>query len=326
MVVTVQALRRSRGLSLIDLARLSGVPARTIGAIELGTLRLDGGTRRQLAYVFAVAPAALHHSPPPPLLATIRPAFDPRQAALPFATALATTALAAALLPRPFSNAPLTEAPLVAAAPPAPAVVQLREPALALAENLIKVEAVNAILVRQVMAAPSLAAQTRSPAVNPAPVALIDAKHADAARPRGCPLVVDSGAVVVTQGYAEGTHAPAAIWGALDFGVDGDGDGVAEPDATRGAPVIATHSGIARVFPGSWPGGNFIRLEDRDNGWNTAYGHLDLLLVADGQEVRRGAQIGTVGSTGQSTGPHLHYEVWRNGVNVDPSPYVACTQ
>jgi murein DD-endopeptidase MepM/ murein hydrolase activator NlpD len=172
---------------------------------------------------------------------------------------------------------------------------------------------------------PPLPIRSSEPVIEPASVApaiTIGAKHGDRAAPRGYPLIAPVGRIVVTQGYGEGTHAPATIWGALDFAIDSDGDGYAEPGATRSAPVIATHDGIARVYPGSWPGGNFVRIENRETGWVTAYGHLDSIMVSEGQVVHRGAQIGTVGSTGYATGPHLHYEIWRQGINIDPTPFV----
>jgi murein DD-endopeptidase MepM/ murein hydrolase activator NlpD len=57
-------------------------------------------------------------------------------------------------------------------------------------------------------------------------------------------------------------------------------------------------------------------------GYRTRYGHLSEVLVKPGQKVRRGDPIGRVGSTGRSTGPHLHYEVYREGVRVNPWTYI----
>ena len=56
-------------------------------------------------------------------------------------------------------------------------------------------------------------------------------------------------------------------------------------------------------------------------GYSTLYAHLDELKVAAGEKVEKGHKIGTVGSTGYSTGPHLHYEVLKDGENLDPSKY-----
>ena len=61
-----------------------------------------------------------------------------------------------------------------------------------------------------------------------------------------------------------------------------------------------------------------------DHGWGlyTLYAHQEEALVAVGEAVAGGQLIGTVGSTGRSTGPHLHWEVWINGVNVDPMQWI----
>ncbi len=146
-------------------------------------------------------------------------------------------------------------------------------------------------------------------------------------RPAGdaaCPVAPASGTVVMTQGYGVGSHAPAETWGGIDLAIDGDGDGVAEPDASWGAPVIALHAGRARVVPNSWPGGNWVEIAHPDGVTVTKYGHLAEILVASGADVQAGQQIGTVGSTGQSSGPHLHLEYWLRGVNTKPEQIVRC--
>jgi murein DD-endopeptidase MepM/ murein hydrolase activator NlpD len=61
---------------------------------------------------------------------------------------------------------------------------------------------------------------------------------------------------------------------------------------------------------------------DHGYGFATRYGHLDQYKVKVGQRVSRGDVIGTIGSTGYSTGPHLHYEVWRNGKVLNPMKYI----
>jgi murein DD-endopeptidase MepM/ murein hydrolase activator NlpD len=85
--------------------------------------------------------------------------------------------------------------------------------------------------------------------------------------------------------------------------------------------VYATHDGIARVKPNTWPGGNYLAIENEQ--YKTAYAHLDSYAVVDGQPVVRGQVIGYVGSTGMSSGPHLHYEVWERGVNRNPLDFDA---
>lgn len=137
--------------------------------------------------------------------------------------------------------------------------------------------------------------------------------------PAGNPLGLPN--VVLTQGYGVGSHAPAAIWGGVDLAIDGNGDGEAEPGSTLGQPIYATHAGIAHVKPDTWPGGNYLAIEGEH--YKTAYAHLKEYAVQEGQPVARGQVIGFVGSTGQSSGPHLHYEVWQDGVNVNPLDFGA---
>lgn len=88
--------------------------------------------------------------------------------------------------------------------------------------------------------------------------------------------------------------------------------------ARMGTPIVATSDGI--VERASWQGGYglFIALE-HGGGIQTRYGHMSRLNVSEGQKVLRGEVIGYVGSTGRSTGPHLHYEIRVNGQAVDPA-------
>ncbi|MGD1888029.1 MAG: M23 family metallopeptidase [Cohaesibacteraceae bacterium] len=89
--------------------------------------------------------------------------------------------------------------------------------------------------------------------------------------------------------------------------------------APRGTPIIA--SGNGTVLDARWNSGygRWVRL-DHANGYQTSYAHLTRFAdgIAPGVEVRQGQVIGYVGSTGLSTGPHLHYEVTVNGRHVDP--------
>ncbi|MEU4621606.1 M23 family metallopeptidase [Actinoplanes sp. NPDC023801] len=91
-------------------------------------------------------------------------------------------------------------------------------------------------------------------------------------------------------------------WGRLHAGVD-----LAAP---HGTPVVAAGAGVV-VSAGAHGGyGNAI-LIDHGNGWLTHYGHLSVISVEAGQAVKAGEHIGDEGSTGHSTGPHLHFEVHR---------------
>jgi murein DD-endopeptidase MepM/ murein hydrolase activator NlpD len=88
-----------------------------------------------------------------------------------------------------------------------------------------------------------------------------------------------------------------------------------------GAPVRATASG--RVSEAGWVGGygNMVEI-DHGGGIATRYGHLSQILVAPGDSVTIGQVIGRVGSTGRSTGPHLHYETRIGGTPVDPMRFL----
>lgn len=67
--------------------------------------------------------------------------------------------------------------------------------------------------------------------------------------------------------------------------------------------------------------GNCIILK-HGNGFETLYGHLSKILVTVGQQINIGQQIGSIGSTGRSTGPHLHYEIHRNGQKINPETFL----
>lgn len=91
--------------------------------------------------------------------------------------------------------------------------------------------------------------------------------------------------------------------------------------APMGAPVIATADGKV-VIAGWLRGYGWVVYIDHGNGISTRYGHLSRIDVAVGQSIKRGEQLGLVGSTGRSTGPHLHYEVLINGQATNPVPYL----
>jgi murein DD-endopeptidase MepM/ murein hydrolase activator NlpD len=95
--------------------------------------------------------------------------------------------------------------------------------------------------------------------------------------------------------------------------------------APMGTPVIATADGVVTIAGRLRGYGNVVYL-DHGNGLTTRYGHLSQIDVVVGQTIQRGSQLGLVGSTGRSTGPHLHYEVRVEGQPIDPLPYLPNVQ
>ena len=92
-------------------------------------------------------------------------------------------------------------------------------------------------------------------------------------------------------------------------------------DAVYGTPVMVAASGTVTIAGRQRGYGNVIYV-DHGAGLSTRYGHLSQIDVEIGQTVTRGQTIGLVGSTGRSTGPHLHYEVRINNQPVDPRQYL----
>jgi murein DD-endopeptidase MepM/ murein hydrolase activator NlpD len=91
--------------------------------------------------------------------------------------------------------------------------------------------------------------------------------------------------------------------------------------ARPGTPVRVTADGIVSFSGRSGSNGNLVAVE-HGFGYTTYYAHNKKIDVKVGQVVSRGDVIAYVGSTGSTTGPHLHYEIWKNGDSVDPQPYV----
>lgn len=91
--------------------------------------------------------------------------------------------------------------------------------------------------------------------------------------------------------------------------------------APTGTVVSAADAGRVS-FAGTKGAYGRLVIIDHENGYQTYYAHLNTISVNVGTRVHKGQQIGTVGSTGRSTGPHLHFEVRRNGTPVNPSSYL----
>ncbi len=90
---------------------------------------------------------------------------------------------------------------------------------------------------------------------------------------------------------------------------------------TTGTPVIATRGGVVTTAVFHKTCGNHIWI-NHGNGYKSVYMHLDTMIVSVGQYVQAGQQIGTLGNTGGSTGPHLHFGIVENGVYIDPMPLI----
>lgn len=88
-----------------------------------------------------------------------------------------------------------------------------------------------------------------------------------------------------------------------------------------GDPIYATADGTVSETGSDNQKGNYILLE-HEYGWSTMYMHLSKVEVKKGDIITKGQQIGKMGSTGRSTGPHLHYEVWQDGKPVNPQYYL----
>jgi murein DD-endopeptidase MepM/ murein hydrolase activator NlpD len=127
------------------------------------------------------------------------------------------------------------------------------------------------------------------------------------ATPRGFPVQGN-----VTSGYGSRTDP---MTGTIHFhsGMD--------ISSSPGNPVRATAEGV--VSHSGWsPNSGFVVVLEHGCGYSTVYAHNRKNTVRVGQKVAMGEIVGYVGSTGKSTGPHVHYEVWRNGKNVNPQEFL----
>ncbi|HEY8905899.1 MAG TPA: M23 family metallopeptidase [Rhodoferax sp.] len=105
----------------------------------------------------------------------------------------------------------------------------------------------------------------------------------------------------------------SALHTGLDFG------------ATVGTPILAAAGGVVVVQTYHPEYGNMIEI-DHGNGVITRYAHASKIFVKEGDLVKRGQKIAEIGTTGRSTGPHLHFEVWVQGVPQDPQKFLTAGQ
>ncbi len=117
----------------------------------------------------------------------------------------------------------------------------------------------------------------------------------------------------VSSAYGPREHPLTGLHG-FHSGVD-----ISIPD---GSPVRSTAEGIVS-YSGWAPRSGYTVVIEHGHGFRTAYAHNRKNLVRVGERVHRDEVIATSGSTGTSTGPHLHYEIWKNGRHVNPSDYLS---
>jgi len=116
----------------------------------------------------------------------------------------------------------------------------------------------------------------------------------------------------ITSGYGYRMNPFGAESGGMHRGIDF----ADKPDS----PIVATADGVVRHT--GWTNGfGQAILIDHGFGYSTLYGHISGIKVKPGDVVKRGQVIATMGTTGMSTGVHVHYEVWRDGEPVNPRPY-----
>jgi len=162
-------------------------------------------------------------------------------------------------------------------------------------------------------AAPVIAPELLIPAPPP-PAPAPPREPARASRDRPAETTTVDGAKFVRPGSGQLTSGYGRRWGRLHAGVD--------LAAGIGAPIRAVTDATV-LSSGTESGyGRAIRLLHSD-GTVSLYGHMSSLLVNKGDKVDAGQQIGREGNTGQSTGPHLHFEIHINGAPVNPASWLA---
>jgi murein DD-endopeptidase MepM/ murein hydrolase activator NlpD len=156
--------------------------------------------------------------------------------------------------------------------------------------------------------APAAEADTTTGAAN--------AQPAEAAQAEPTPAAAVTPDWVSPMPSAQTTSCYGPRWGVLHAGID-----LAMP---AGTPVLAAGAGTVTVAGWAYTGYGISVVIDHGNGVLTHYAHLSATAVAVGDQVRPGDTIGSEGSTGDSTGPHLHFEVHIGGLwsQIDPAPWM----
>jgi murein DD-endopeptidase MepM/ murein hydrolase activator NlpD len=124
--------------------------------------------------------------------------------------------------------------------------------------------------------------------------------------------------IMPTAGWLSSTYSLSRFHPILHYARPHEGIDVSAP---MGAPIVAPAGGVVRLVTWETGYGNVLEI-DHGDGIVTKYAHCSKIVVKLGQHVKRGDIIANVGSTGLSTGPHVHYEIHVNGKVVDPLTYV----
>jgi hypothetical protein len=155
-----------------------------------------------------------------------------------------------------------------------------------------------------------------APASAPAPGDALSGLSAADLLPAGVPIKRTDW--VITKDYAaHGGDDPVSRekWGAVDFAFWHNKDAF-------GAEIIATHAGTIKLLQDDPTYGNLVYVMGPH--YTTTYGHMQGFNVTEGQVVHRGDVIGFMGSTGNSSGPHVDYQVWQDGHNQNPMDNCQC--
>ncbi len=95
--------------------------------------------------------------------------------------------------------------------------------------------------------------------------------------------------------------------------------------AKEGSNILAVAGGVVTWADKRWGYGNMVEI-NHGNGYVTRYGHCSKILAKEGEAIKKGQPIALVGSTGRSTGPHVHFEVMKNGKQVNPLDFIYASQ
>jgi len=327
---TLRTIRRTRELTFLDLALLTGIPARVLAEAEYGLRHLSHHEAETIAFVLGIPPTAIRPLPPQ---TQARSGLKPSALAAGLATTLALLSLfgeGGQRFQHHLITVALQQVSSLLSSQTEPAPEMTGQASRTVIPTILPFteQRKGATLVippsLPTLPPPEALAPLVAPLPSSARTPAVPQFYLDEAGPHGCPVQPATGRVVITQGYGVGSHTPTAIWGAIDLAVDGNGDGVAEPEASWYAPVVATHDGRVRVTLDSYPAGHHVWVLAADGIWRTGYSHLAIVTVIDGQQIQAGDMIGLMGSTGFASGPHLDYQVWRGEVNIDPTTLVGC--